>query len=560
MKRALKIILPIVIIVALLATAVWFFFFNRPDITNNFLISQAQKMTDRERYSRAIRYYSWASSLEPDRNDIPILLADTYMASGNYTKAEFTLVSAISEHPQAAELYAALCRVYVEQSKFLDATQMLDRTTDPTVKQILDDMRPDAPVVSPDGGSYNDYIEISASADAGRIYLSTDGSYPSSEQDLYTEPFTLPGGETNVIAVAVDENGLVSTVVRKGYTVGGVVEPVTLSDSAIDQTVREQLLLEADDVLMSDMLWSITTLTLPDTVKDLSDLTYFPGLRSLSIQNVSGLDFTVLSHTPSLQELNLSGCIISAAALETIASLSELEVLVLDNCALLDISKLSSLTKLRELCVSNNSISDIGAVSNMVQLESLIVSNNPITTTAALSPCVKLRYLDISNCSITSVENLQNLPELETLLASNNKIADIQHLSSCQKLSVLEINSNQVKDISVLAQLPLLTRFEADHNAITAIPDFPEEECILVYMSVNYNQIDNVSGLAQIHTLNYLNIDYNKVKDLSPIAENRNLIKVNIWDNPVTQESVNALTQYEIIVNYNPNYVSPDAE
>ena len=119
MKRALKIILPIVIIVALLATSVWFFFFSRPDITNSLLISQAQKMAEKERYSRAIRYYSWAHSLEPDRSDIPVLLADTYMQSGNFTKAEFTLVSAITEHPETTELYAALCRVYVKQNKLI---------------------------------------------------------------------------------------------------------------------------------------------------------------------------------------------------------------------------------------------------------------------------------------------------------------------------------------------------------------------------------------------------------------------------------------------------------
>lgn len=554
MKRVLKIIIPIVIIVALLAASIWFFFFSRPDLTNNFLISKAQKMTENERYSRAIRYYGWASALEPERNDIAVMLADTYMSCGNYTKAEYTLVNAISEHPNAVELYAALCNVYVKQSKFLDATQMLDRTTDPTVKQALDSLRPKAPLVSPEGGSYHEYIDVSATSDAEAVYLTTNGSYPSSQQDLYREPFTLPGGETTIIAVAVDENGLVSPVVRVGYTIGGVVEPVTLSDPAIDQTVREQLHLNDDDVLMSDMLWSITSLTLPNTVKDLSDLSLFISLRSLTIQEVSGLDFTVLMQTPSLQELNLSGCTIPAPAIESIASLTELEKLILDGCALTDISKFSNLTKMKELCISNNSVSDLGAVSSMTQLESLTVSNNPISTTAPLSSCVNLKYLDISNCSVSSIENLRNLTQLETLLASNNNISKIDHLDACKTLSVVELNSNQVSDISVLASLPSLTRFEADHNTITGVPDFEEDNCILVYISLNYNKVEDISGLAGIDSLNYLNIDYNKVKNLSPIAENINLIKVNAWDNPLSEDGINALTQHEIIVNYNPQY------
>lgn len=556
MKRALKIIIPIVVIIALLITAFWFFIFNRPDLTNKFLTGQAEKMVEKERYTRAIRYYSWACALEPDRDDLPILLADTYAKSGNYTKAEFTLVNAISQKPTSADLYAALCRVYVSQHKLLDATQMLDRTTDPTVKAQLDSLRPEAPLVTPDGGSYNEYIEVSAFSKDAKIYLTTNSAYPSSEDDLYTSPVKLLSGETKIIAVAVGENGLVSPVIERGYTIGGVVEAVTLTDAAIDQAVREQLGLKQDDVLMSDMLWSITTLSLPDTVKDISDLSRFTALRSLSIQGVSGLDFSVLTLTPSLRELDLSGCALKSASVESIATLTELEKLILDSCALTDISALSSLVNLKELCLSNNSITDIGSISLMADLESLIVSNNPLTNIAALSACTNLKYLDISNCTVDTLSNLSNLSHLETLLASNNKIKIISDLASCSNLSVFEINSNQVSDITVLTALPNLTRFEGDHNTISTIPDFDETTCILVYLSLNYNQISDVSGLAKISSLNYLNIDYNKVADLAPIAENANLIKVNAWDNPLSKECIDTLTSFEIIVNYNPNQVT----
>ena len=169
MKRALKIIIPLLLVVALLATAVWFFIFRRPDTTNAFLLGQARYMTDRGRYPRAIKYYSWAASLEPERSDIYVELAETYAASGNYTKAEYTLVKAISAHADMTELYAALCRVYVAQGKFLDATQMLDRLTDPTVKAELDAMRPDAPTVEPSGGYFSEYISVSVNADSNSI-------------------------------------------------------------------------------------------------------------------------------------------------------------------------------------------------------------------------------------------------------------------------------------------------------------------------------------------------------------------------------------------------------
>lgn len=558
MKRALKIVIPIVVILAVIIVSVWFFFFNRPDLTNRFLLSQAETMTEHGRYSRAIRYYNWAWSLEPHRDDIPIKLAETYASSDNFTKAEYTLVKAISNQPDLTELYAALCRTYVAQDKLLDATQMLDRTTDPAVKAELDAMRPAAPTISPEGGYYTEYIDVTVEADTEKIYVTTDGEHPSSDNDLYSEPITLSSGETTILAIAVNDEGLVSPAALNGYTVGGVVEAVTLLDPAIDQTLRDQLQLGADDDLMSDLLWSITSLTLPDTVKDLSDLSRLTGLRSLTINNISGLDFSVLSQLASLQELNLSGCTISSNALEAIGSLVELEKLVLDSCALTDISGFSQLLKLKEICLSNNSLSDVGILSLMTQLESVDLSNNPLTSIAALSACEKLKYVDVSGCSVTSLGSLSNKPQLETLIASNNQIRSIGELDSCETLSILEVDSNLVEDISVLTQLPALTRFQADHNNISVIPDFDEKNSLLIYFSANYNQIADVSGLANIDSLNYLNIDYNKVTDLLPLEKNINLIKINAWDNPLTKESVDTLTQYEIIINYNPNYKEPE--
>ncbi len=560
MKRALKVIIPLVLVIALLATACWFFFFNRADLTTGFLISQAETMTRNGRYDRAILYYNWAWALEPYRDDIPIDLADTYVKAGNYTKAEYTLVKAISNQPDMAELYIALCRTYVEQDKLLDAVQMLDRTTDPTVKAELDTLRPAPPVISPESGYYSEYIDVIVDSDTAVVYATVDGEYPSSDDDRYASPITLPSGETTILAIAVNDTGLVSPVALNGYTVGGVIEEITLTDPAIDTTVRDQLGLSSNEPLMSDLLWSITHLTLPDTVKDLSDLPRFTGLQSLTIQNVSGLDFTVLNQLPTLQALDLSGCTISSNAMEAIGSLTELQALILNGCALTDISVFSKLTNLTNLRLSSNSLTEIGVVSLMSNLEMVDLSNNPISSIAALGTCNKLKYVDISGCAVNALGSLGNKTALETLFASSNQIKQIDDLAACKALSVLDITDNYVSDISILNQLPSLTRFDGDHNQITEIPVFDENNCILVYFSVDYNEIEDVSGLAGVDTLNYLNIDYNHVKDLLPLADNYNLVQVNAWDNAISEESVEALQEHSIILNYNPNYEDPDAE
>ena len=560
MKRVLKIVIPLVVVLALLGTAAWFFLSFRADLTAGFLRGQAAKMVERERYSRAVTYYNWAWQLDPENQEIPLALAEAYAGSGNYTKAEYTLVRAISARPQDVDLYVALCQVYVAQDKLLDAVQMLDRTSDAEVKAALDELRPAAPVLSPENGYYTEYIEVTADGGGNAVYLSIDGDYPSMEDDAYTGPVTLPGGETMVMAVAVDENQMVSQAVQNGYTIGGVVEPVTLNDPAIDAAVREQLGMTAGETLMTDDLWSIAELTLPDTVADLADLSHFTGLTTLTIQNVSGLDFSVLSQLTSLQTLDLSGCTISTGSLDAIAGLTGLRVLRLNNCALTDINALSQLTALTELQLANNSLSEIGVMSLMLDLETVTLTNNPITSIAGLSACTKLKSLDISGCSVTSIASLSGMTALETLLAGNNQIADLSPLEGCTALAVLEVPYNLVSDISVLAQLPALTRFVGNNNQITAVPDFDEETSKLQYIQLDYNEVTDLAGLQGIDSLNYVYADYNQVETILPLKNNINLIQVNIWDNPIPEEEVKSLQENSIIVNYNPNYEPPEED
>lgn len=62
------------------------------------------------RYNRAITCYRQAVKLAPDNVSLPIRLAETYILSGNYSKAEYTLVSAITQNPDSVALYAALSK------------------------------------------------------------------------------------------------------------------------------------------------------------------------------------------------------------------------------------------------------------------------------------------------------------------------------------------------------------------------------------------------------------------------------------------------------------------
>lgn len=559
MKYILKIFLIVLLVVAIIGAACWFFLVQRPDLTMSVFAHWGDYFYDAGRYNRAVSLYETACKLSPENANLPLRLAQAYINSGNYTKAEYTLVSAITNNPESVQLYVALSKTYIEQDKILDAEQMLDRITSADVKAQIDALRPNAPVLSPESGYYSEYIDVAVTATGGTAYLAVNQDYPSIETDAYEAPVTLEAGDSKVVVVTVAENGLVSDAVYGGYTIGSVVEEVKLSDSALDSYVRELLGKSASDTIMSDELWEIEELTLPEGVQDISDLTRFAGLKTLSIQNATGLDLSVLPQLTTLQTLDLSGTTLPTSTLDAIGTLPELKKLVLQSCAVTAINPLVGLSNLEYLDLTNNSVTDLTAITALEHLKDLYLTNNPVKSITYLNSCLELERLHIENCGVSRLSSLAGNTSLQELYASNNEISDISVLSDCVSLSVLDISDNQVKDVSVIANLPELTYFLASHNQIESLPAFDTATCKLVRINVNNNQLTDLSPLKGLPALNYIFADYNQISDISGLEDCPLLTQLNLFDNPVNEAQVKALQEIGRIVNYTPGYVNDAA-
>ena len=104
MKRLLKIIIPILLVVLLLAGALLFLLVFRPDITQEFFMNRADAALANGNYSKAVTNYRRAGIVSSDKPELALKLAQAYEGSGNFTKAEYTLVTAITANPEELDL------------------------------------------------------------------------------------------------------------------------------------------------------------------------------------------------------------------------------------------------------------------------------------------------------------------------------------------------------------------------------------------------------------------------------------------------------------------------
>ena len=570
MKRFFRIIVPMILLIAVLLSLCWYFLVYDQAFTKELLLRQARYYESNNKHKAAAWFYDIAYYQSSQDDDVAIELADQYRKAGNYTKAEYTLAQAISQNPSAA-LYTALSNVYVAQDKLMDAVNMLDTVNNTEIRAQLEAARPAAPVLTPESGFFTQYIDVSAEHTGGTLYLTTDGEYPSILEDLFTGPVSLPLGETPVMALVVGKNGLVSPLTVGGYTVGGVIEPVTFTDAAVDASVRTILEYDENDVIYTSDLWQITSFTLPSDAKTCEDLVKFTHLAVLSGSDLT-FDLTPLALLTTLQELNLYNCNLNTEELSAIGSLTGLQRLTLSNCGLSTVSPLEKLTGRTDLDLNENSVRNISPLSRMRSLAQLHMRGNALVSLDALADLTQLEVLDISYNSVLSLAPLAACSALKELNAENNRISttselgsffgltslnlkhneleDVASLSAYTKLEVLNLADNKLTDISSLSPLTALRQLDFSNNQVEALPAF-DPSCDLVTINGSHNLITDLQSLSGLPRLNTVSMDYNpELESLKPLDRCHVLIKVNAYGTKVTE--VSFLTAKSIIVNFDP--------
>ena len=95
MKKATRILVPVLLAVLILASIVWYLFDYDRAFTRDTLLSQA-RYNDLHGNSRLSSwFYDMAYSFSGHDQNVAIELANQYKSDGNYTKAEVTLSKAL---------------------------------------------------------------------------------------------------------------------------------------------------------------------------------------------------------------------------------------------------------------------------------------------------------------------------------------------------------------------------------------------------------------------------------------------------------------------------------
>ncbi len=573
MKKFMKRIIPLLLVVALIASACWYIFVYDRETVRDFLMAQARSFAKSGHFEAATWFYDISYEFAGEDENVAIDLANIYRDAGNYTKAEYTLVNAIADKP-TSELYIALCDVYVEQDKLLDAANMLDKVADPAIKAELDALRPAAPTADFAPGFYSQYISLNFTHEGGTLYVSTDGEYPSTADTPCVTPVALGGGETKIYAVTVAENGLVSPLSILSYTVGGVIEEVVFADAVIEEIVQSQLMFGSDTVIYSNDLWTVTELTVTEnalllddlrhltylekltvTGREISDLSFLTGmtrLKELTLNNcrLGGADLSVIKGLPALETLNMSGCSISSLAfLENAPALKHLNLSI---NAIGNLTPLATLPTLQTLDLHSNAISDLSALGGLTELTVLDVSENVLSSIAPIGGCTKLTTLNVAENKIGDITAVQKLTALTEFKANKNIIASCAPLANCTELRTVDLSNNQLVDISPLATLVKMTEFRFANNAVTALPEWPGSAA-LVTVDGSYNQLSSLTALDKLDALNYVFMDYNaEVSKIAFLADNPNMVQINVYGTKVHEAQANKCLDQSIIVNYDP--------
>lgn len=264
----------------------------------------------------------------------------------------------------------------------------------------------------------------------------------------------------------------------------------------------------------------IETLLLRDNlVEDLSPIAGYTNLLSLNVSNLPLADgwTNIVSNFAKLEEFYATGVGLEDEDIEFLADFVHLVTLYLDDNPLGSVEFAAGLTEMQYLSLKNTGISSLAPLAGMTRLEELDASGNEIEDIGALAGAARLITLNVSDNFIEDLSPLAGLRHLATVNASRNYIHTID-FDGQPLLTELNLSYNEIADLSSLANVPNLEKLEARNNAIVDVQPLSGLQWLQT-LNLRNNAIEEIEGLRNLTELYELNLMSNRIADLGPIED-----------------------------------------
>lgn len=297
------------------------------------------------------------------------------------------------------------------------------------------------------------------------------------------------------------------------------------------------------------------------SIRDLGFISKMSGLKVFYVEYGGFLSLAPLKDCPQLEELSILRCdeLKDMAEVSSLTGLKKLYLELPYGCAQPD---LGGLTSLKELYLDG--FEGTGFLRNMSGLESLTLDSCTVNSPADFEGLTNLKTLRCTSfaASARDYSFITRLPALEDLdlhgTVTYGDISGIFNLPSLKRLNIsnmeCEINFDRIGENTTLEALSIdkiklyknvrvsggggITYVDWDDVSLTDHLTFFEKLKGLKELSIQENQLTDLSFVSSLAALQTIDFSDNYVTDLSPLSGLRALTFVNCGENPISNYDI----------------------
>jgi uncharacterized Zn finger protein (UPF0148 family) len=192
-----------------------------------YYLRNAESAKNKGQMDTAISTLIEGNKAHPDNSDIVFRMSDYYLESGRQDEAVAALKlitdSALFPEETVTYAYESIISIYEQEKRYEDIAAILN-SGDELVSTLKESYIPAKPVMSPNGGTFEDSVVIvlgySSVNSKENIYYTVNDGVPDSSSIKYENEIAIDAeGEYNIKAVCINEYGIASEVTEYNFVV-----------------------------------------------------------------------------------------------------------------------------------------------------------------------------------------------------------------------------------------------------------------------------------------------------------------------------------------------------